>query len=146
MEKETIHLVDFLRLMELDKTDDEAYQIFNDTKDSSVSELLTGPLLGGMKFDEQAELPFSENDIIEVFYELENNDDHPLKKQGLPFKYIEAHEQRGDGSGYETNFVFQRQSDGKYFAYYIYDGRFEHYELREVKQIVKTTWDFECTY
>jgi len=62
------------------------------------------------------------------------------------YTYEDEFEQRGDGSGYETFYIFSRNSDGKYFTYYIYDGMIEMNELEEATKTVKTVWDFECSY
>jgi len=78
-------------------------------------------------------------------------DDHDWVKEteiipDLPYEFVTEVEQRGDGSGYETFFVFRRKLDGKTFAYYIYDGMIEQRYLDECKSEVTTKWDFECTY
>lgn len=66
--------------------------------------------------------------------------------KAFPYTFEEEVSQRGDGSGYESFYVFKRKSDGKYFTYYIYDGRIEENVLTEATKQVKTTWDFECRY
>jgi len=63
-----------------------------------------------------------------------------------PFAYVTSFEQRGDGQGYETFYIFKRKCDGKHFYYYIYDGRIENWELTECKAEAKVVWDFECQY
>lgn len=97
--------------------------------------------LGEMKIEMPAKLKNSF--ILETFYEASEsfppNDD-------LPYEFVEEVSQRGDGSGYETFWVFKRKSDGKYFFYYSYDGRIEFHELEETGKEVISKWNFECSY
>jgi len=87
----------------------------------------------------------SKGKILKMFYP---HDDTFLflDKEENPFTFIAEVDQRGDGSGYETYWVFQRKSDKKYFYYYSYDGRVEVWELVETNKEVRTQWEFECTY
>ena len=88
----------------------------------------------------------TDHEIIDFFHGIELPSGYVSKPQGLPYEYVTSVEQRGDGSGYETFFVFRRKSDDKTFAYYIYDGMIEQRYLEECKSEVTTKWDFECTY
>ena len=80
--------------------------------------------------------------ILDLF----NDDENFSSTADLPYDFIEEVSQRGDGSGYETFWVFERKSDGKYFFYYSYDGRIEGYELEETEKITNPQWGFECQY
>ena len=81
--------------------------------------------------------------ISDTFHQVMEGFKYP---EDFKYEYIDAVEQRGDGSGYETFYVFKRLSDGKHFYYYIYDCRIEQYELDECEQEVTVQWDFECQY
>jgi hypothetical protein len=89
------------------------------------------------------------DEVRDFFYDIEQ-DLEWIKKTHLlpdmPYVYETQVEQRGDGSGYETFFVFCRKLDGKFFTYYIYDGRIEEKYLAECSKKVVTKWDFECQY
>ena len=84
----------------------------------------------------------SKGKILELFYETAEY----FPEGDFPYEFVDEVEQRGDGQGYETFWVFQRKSDGKYFCYYSYDGRVEEWELRETTKKVVVQWDFERQY
>ena len=86
----------------------------------------------------------NDQEIVDFFHGIDEGDTE--LSNYVPYEYVTEVEQRGDGSGYETFFVFRRKSDGKTFAYYIYDGMIEQRYLQECKSEVTTKWDFECTY
>jgi len=96
--------------------------------------------LGEMGFGSPPKM--SKGEILKIFYDAEDS----FSENNLPYTYVEEFSQRGDGSGYETFWVFKRKSDDKYFYYYSYDGRFEYDELVETEKIVKSKWAFECSY
>ena len=88
-----------------------------------------------------------ENMILDFFDSHGNFNYKGLTKDNkYPFRFIDDFEQRGDGSGYETFYIWKRKSDGKYFYYYCYDGRLEVFELTETQQQKVVKWDFECSY
>ena len=90
--------------------------------------------------------------IRSFFYDICDPEDaeyagRPLATgESFPYDFVEDFEQRGDGQGYETFYVFKRKSDGKTFSYYIYDGRIEEHELSECWKKKNGGWNFECKY
>lgn len=85
----------------------------------------------------------NDQEIVDFFHGIDQGE---VDLGDLPYEFVTEVEQRGDGSGYEKFFVFQRKSDSKTFAYYIYDGMIEQRYLQECKSEVTIKWDFECTY
>jgi len=83
-------------------------------------------------------------ELLDLFFTI--GDEENKIPEDCPYTFIESVEQRGDGEGYETHFIFQRKEDAKYFYYYIYDGRIEFDILQETKLVVKSTWEFETQY
>jgi len=90
----------------------------------------------------KADEDLDDYNILDFFFE---NDFKP-QELFMPYEFIEEHEQRGDGSGYEYNWVFKRLNDGKYFRFYSYDGRVEYNELLETNGKMEWVWEFDQTY
>lgn len=81
--------------------------------------------------------------VRSVLYELSNTSKEEEKG---PYRFMEIVDKKGDGSGWYSNFIFQREKDGKFFFYSSYDGRIEENELEETERVVVETWDFEKYY
>ena len=86
----------------------------------------------------------SDESILDFFNNqlYKDNINHPYQ----PFKFIEEFEQRGDGYGYETFYVFQNKETQELIYYYIYDGRIEYDEMQPCTVEVKRVYSFEEVY
>lgn len=82
-----------------------------------------------------------DDDIIGAlidFFDNEYNEFEIGKK--FPYEFIENFQERGDGEGYYTTYVFKRKSDGKYFGYTSYDCRIEEEYLYETEKSNVSKW------
>ena len=74
----------------------------------------------------------------EVYLEMEN--------ESQPYKFKEEITQRGDGSGYETFYVFEEKETGEMIFYYIYDSRIEVYEMELCQLQLMPKYSFQGQY
>lgn len=82
----------------------------------------------------------AKDEICRMFIDFENG----LKlDDSFPYEFIESTEERGDGHGYDYEYIFRRKSDNKHFLYYTYNGRIESDELYEVEKTTRkiNSWE-----
>ena len=83
----------------------------------------------------------AERAICIFFYEAHSTE----FPESFPYEFVESFESYEDcgRDEYWSHFVFKRKSDGKFFDYFMYDGRVDENTLYEVKKTTKkkTTWE-----